>query len=87
MGWIWILLEEQAVMVLDNVTDKDFVAKKNLEGVSDIEIRSSSRDSSSSEGHEGNDQSEKVPIAQDFVFSEIGYYVSAPFSLCEGNQL
>ncbi|KAJ6375493.1 hypothetical protein OIU77_000475 [Salix suchowensis] len=36
-----------------------FVAKKNLEGVSDIEIRSSSRDSSSSEGHEGNDQSEK----------------------------
>ncbi|KAJ6386951.1 hypothetical protein OIU78_016812 [Salix suchowensis] len=51
--------EENAVMVLDNVTDKDFVAKKNLEGVSDIEIRSSSRDSSSSEGHEGNDQSEK----------------------------
>lgn len=47
------------VMVLDNVTDKDFVAKKTLEGVSDIEIRSSSRDSSSSEGHEGNDQSEK----------------------------
>uniref|UniRef100_A0A6N2MDP8 Helicase C-terminal domain-containing protein n=1 Tax=Salix viminalis TaxID=40686 RepID=A0A6N2MDP8_SALVM len=52
--------EENAVMVLDNVTDKDFVAKKNLEGVSDIEIRSSSRDSSSSDGHEGNDQSEKV---------------------------
>ena len=49
-------------MVLDNVTD----AKKNLEGISEIEIRSSSRDSSS-EGHEGNDQSEKVPIAQHLV--------------------
>lgn len=50
-----------AVMVLDNVTDKDSVANKNLEGISEIEIRSSSRVSSSesSEGHEGNDQSEK----------------------------
>lgn len=50
-----------AVMVLDNVTDKDSVANKNLEGISEIEIRSSSRISSSesSEGHEGNDQSEK----------------------------
>lgn len=59
------MLEEQAVMVLDNVTDKDSVANKNLEGISEIEIRSSSRVSSSesSEGHEGNDQSEKVPIA------------------------
>jgi len=42
-------------MVLDNVTDKDSVANKNLEGISEIEIRSSSR--------VGNDQSEKVPIA------------------------
>lgn len=50
-----------AVMVLDNVTDKDSVANKNLEGISEIEIRSSSRVSSfeSSEGHEGNDYSEK----------------------------
>lgn len=52
-------------MVLDNVTDKDSVANKNLEGISEIEIRSSSRVSSfeSSEGHEGNDYSEKVPVA------------------------
>nr|TKS00856.1 DNA annealing helicase and endonuclease ZRANB3 [Populus alba] len=50
-----------AAMVLDNLTDKDSVANKNLEGISEIEIRSSSRVSSSesSEGHEGNDHSEK----------------------------
>lgn len=50
-----------AAMVLDNLTDKDSVANKNLEGISEIEIRSSSRVSSfeSSEGHEGNDYSEK----------------------------
>uniref|UniRef100_A0A6N2LX81 Uncharacterized protein n=1 Tax=Salix viminalis TaxID=40686 RepID=A0A6N2LX81_SALVM len=65
------LSEEQAVMVLDNVTDKDFVAKKNLEGVSDIEIRSSSRDSSSSEGHEGNDQSEKENEADECWSNEL----------------
>ncbi|CAK7323249.1 unnamed protein product [Dovyalis caffra] len=51
-----------ASMVLDKVTDRDSVANKNLEGISEIKIRSDSRLSSSKpsdEENEGNNQSEK----------------------------